>query len=66
MKAYIFNYVDDITHNYHSGGGLVVVAETLERVREMFPQTANQEPDDILETTEKFEKEFIFPDAGCC
>uniref|UniRef100_A0AAU6VZJ0 Uncharacterized protein n=2 Tax=unclassified bacterial viruses TaxID=12333 RepID=A0AAU6VZJ0_9VIRU len=66
MKVYIFNYVDEITSNYHDGGGLVVVAESLERAKEMFPQIGDTAPDDILETSEKFEKSYIFPDAGCC
>lgn len=66
MRVFIFNYVDDLTSSYHSGGGLVVVTDTIERVNEMFPQTIGVEPDDILETTETVEKSFVFPDAGCC
>lgn len=66
MKVYIFDYINELTSNYHDGGGLVVVAESLERVNEMFPQTVGETPNDILETSEKFEKSYIFPDAGCC
>ena len=32
MNIYIFEYVEKLTSNYHPQGGIVVIAENLERV----------------------------------
>ena len=35
MKVYIFKEVEQLTDNYHEGGGLVVVAKDKEHVKEL-------------------------------
>ena len=72
MKVFIWENVEKCSDNYHSDGGVVVIAETEERAREI----ANLEPgcniqnDEevsyVVGTYSKKEKVFIFPDAGCC
>lgn len=32
MKIFILELVDKLTRNYHSDGGLVIIAENIERV----------------------------------
>lgn len=36
MNAYIWQNATDITDRYHSGGGVLIIAPTLERAREVF------------------------------
>ena len=33
MKIFIWKYINNLTDNYHSGGGLVVIAETEAKAR---------------------------------
>jgi len=39
MKVFIWERVTNATNEYHSSGGLVVVAASLERARELIPAT---------------------------
>lgn len=76
MKSlYIWNSVSDLTDNYHNGGGVVVVAPSLERARKIIKENCYSEhpdkcgaltepPDHVIDLSE--ERCFIFPDAGCC
>jgi hypothetical protein len=52
-KIFIFEYVRELTGNFHSGGGLVVIAENLERAIQMAKSTKKQhsyvEKDDFIE-----------------
>lgn len=44
MNVYIWKYVDQVSNNYHSDGGVVVIAETEEEARKL----ANSENGVIL------------------
>jgi hypothetical protein len=81
MKIYVFDYVNNLTHRWHNGGGLVVVAEGPTRARELVREADGQysglrgEVADELDfrkavsyQTDSSAKErlFVFQDAGCC
>lgn len=70
MNAYVWQYVDGLTENWHPEGGTVVIAKTLEEARAMLPPDCGaqkQEPDAVYTLKVKAEaKVWIFPDAGCC
>ncbi len=74
MKIYIFKDVNKLTNNYHSGGGLVIIAENKDDCLEIIK---NKKEINInkkewskcisYELKGKYKKEYyIFPDAGCC
>ena len=73
MNIYIWEYVEGLTENYHDGGGLLIVDESLEAAREQFKiaypdqqcECLTSGPDHIWPT----EADSIcirFRDAGCC
>lgn len=80
MKVFVWKYLDHLTSSYHSGGGLVVFADSLERAREIavkagewkgYPEKkpcvqVEAEPDDVREVAGGEEAVYIMPDAGCC
>lgn len=79
MNAYIWQNATDITDNYHSGGGVLVIAPDLERAREVFLRDAARRgfvpsesnvlttvPDIFYRIEAPDERLFLFPDAGCC
>ena len=76
MKAYVYNYVDGLTDNWHDGGGLLIITEgdpqqalNLELAgHEPYKQAPTlPEPDAIYKVHKgQEEKVFIFPDSGCC
>lgn len=73
MKVFIWNNINELTDNYHSDGGLVVVAKDLERAHELARNEGVEFAEDELAPTIEYntddfveEKVFIFPDAGCC
>lgn len=76
MKLFIWNNVDPITSNWHSGGGIAVIAETLERAREIInekthdlehaPCSALTDEPDLVRECEGPEIIMLFQDAGCC
>lgn len=71
MKVFVWNYISELTQNYHSGGGLIVFAENEERAKELAVAegvTFNQEdkPDDVRIVDGGSEKVYVMPDAGCC
>lgn len=75
MKVMIWRRLDNVSRNYHSEGGAVVIAESHEdamkllRANNEVPASSDifiKQPDlayDIVGGTEGVE---IFPDAGCC
>lgn len=76
MQLYIWNSVSDLTDNYHNGGGVVVIAPSLERAREIVKATSyathpdkcgalTELPNYVIDTLTE-ERCFIFRDAGCC
>jgi hypothetical protein len=76
MKVFIWERIEKLTDNYHSDGGLVVVAANLQRAVELaeaegveFSKGDYDEltPSNVYNTDDSAkEKVFIFPDAGCC
>lgn len=72
MKVFIWNSLDHVSYSYHSNGGLVVVAQSLERAKELCAEkdaavSIDQDPSLALDVTEDaVEAVFVFPDAGCC
>jgi hypothetical protein len=73
LHVYIWESVSDLTDNEHNGGGLVVVAESLERAREIceanveVKQFPSEEPDCVLLVPDtSSERIYVFPNAGCC
>lgn len=74
MIMLVFESVKDLTRNFHSGGGLVVVAETRQHAMGLIRedpdiQLAQEEWDAALEYPLCGDSEprlFVFPDAGCC
>jgi hypothetical protein len=76
MKVFIWERIQKLTDNYHSDGGLVVVAANLQRAVELaeaeeveFSKGDYDEltPSNVYNTDDSAEeKVFIFPDAGCC
>jgi hypothetical protein len=74
MKLFIFEEVEKLTYNYHSGGGLVVIAEDTEAAKALISTdsdiTITEEEWSKVKVYELMDNEepamFIFPDAGCC
>jgi len=77
MKIFIWT-CNRLTDRYHSSGGLVVIAETIERAREMMKNYQHdgiivadadcftESPEYATGTEATEEQFFVFPDAGCC
>ncbi len=74
MKIFIWEYAGKVSNNYHSGGGLVVIANDIAEANELINADGNidltnseftnrLEFEVISETTSKV---IVFPDAGCC
>jgi hypothetical protein len=59
-----------LTDSYHDGGGLIVVAESLEEAQKVNPAIGKTNPDKVFDLPKKYDKEAgyqcIFPDSGCC
>lgn len=70
MKLFVFDYISDLTNSYHSGGGLIVVAEDLEAAKAVNPNIRDQQPDKVFDLPKKHDKDAgyqtVFPDEGCC
>lgn len=80
MKVYVWEEVGELTVNYHCSGGLVVIAEDENHVRELLRDFPNVKINDKeweavftypLSGTPNFPsgyepRVFVFPDAGCC
>ena len=72
MKVFVWPDVGQCTDRYHSGGGVVVFAETEQRAREIAnatPGCAIQEsetPEEVRDVAGGGERVFIMPNAGCC
>ena len=74
MKMFVFEYIDQVSPNYHPEGGLMVIAKDKEQVEELIKEVG-----DIEITNKEWEKVItyelkndeqpkvsVFPDAGCC
>lgn len=80
MKIFIWRNVENLTRNWHSDGGLVVVAASLEEARkalaakdlknqdgEPCEDVFRNEPDATYDLQGSPDaKMFFFPNAGCC
>ena len=71
MKVFVWHSISYASNNYHSGGGVVVFAETEERAREIANAAdgckigEEEKPDEARECAGE-EKLYIMPDSGCC
>lgn len=74
MKMFIFEYLNQVSPNYHPEGGLVVIAKDKEQVIELIKKYGNieitkEEWEEVIIYELKHNEEprvFVFPDAGCC
>ena len=80
MNVYIWKALDSVSNNYHAGGGVVVIAETIVDARvaalaemrmrygvQFESDIATEGPTEIIPIDgERGCAVFIFPDAGCC
>jgi len=81
MKIFIWKHLEMMSRHWHSDGGVVVFADTIEEARELFCKTAIKKyvedewdiktipPDEIFTVVGgdgPKEKVITFPDAGCC
>lgn len=72
MTLFIWPYVEQVSSSYHSNGGVVALAETEARARELanaqvgcYVQDTEQ-PTVVGEVSGAEEGVWIFPNAGCC
>jgi len=74
MYVYIFEYIEELTDNWHSDGGLVVIAKSRKQAKELIASKPS-----MVVTDEEWDscivhklvgnpkpQIFVFPDAGCC
>ena len=75
MKLFVWNRARRATDNYHDEGGIIAIAETLGRARELLaaqcdnedgPCSAMTAEPDLVRDCEGPEYIAIHPDAGCC
>lgn len=72
MKTFIWERVGNCTDCWHTEGGFVVIAESLEEARELINTTTSghiderETPDLVYECEATEKRVFTFPDAGCC
>jgi hypothetical protein len=72
MNVYVWNRVEKCTDNWHTEGGIVVFAESMERARELANAhkgcviADDEAPDDVRRVDGGNEAVYIMPDAGCC
>jgi hypothetical protein len=72
MNVYIWNRVDQASDSYHSEGGVVVFADSLDEARSLANATDGceildkEQPDETRACADGPKKVFIMPDAGCC
>lgn len=66
VKIFIWKDLAGLTNRWHDGGGLAIVAPSLERAHETNPACAAAPPDWSADVSETEEVEFVFPNSGCC
>lgn len=73
MKIFIWERVDNATDNYHSGGGVMVIAENIEHAMKLAEEEgvtfSSKYDSPYIEYELQGDNEpnvIIFPDAGCC
>jgi len=73
-KMYVWENVSELTNNYHDGGGVMVIADSMEAARELLIKNGvpkgcgamKEQPDYSASVGSDEDKVFIFQDAGCC
>ena len=72
MNVYIWERIGNVTKNYHDGGGLLVIAKSITRAREIIKKKVSKKCEaltimpDIYYSIKAKEQVIIFPDSGCC
>ena len=71
MRVFIWEYVEELTDNYHSSGGVAIVAKSLRSAEKLEPRIKGIKPSrsyQLATGRQRAHKEevFIFPNAGCC
>ena len=74
MKLFLLVRVEKCTDQYHTDGGLVIVARDIEAAKELLKSDTNINISDdewkyviTYELAKKYTQEFfIMPDSGCC
>lgn len=74
MKMFVFEYIDQVSPNYHPEGGLMIVAKDKEQLEELIKaegdiEITNEEWEKVIIyklANEEEPRVFVFPDAGCC
>jgi hypothetical protein len=79
LNVYIWHNLERVTDNYHRGGGVVVIAASLDDARAAFlahyqrcyetdegSDIETSKPDAVYPCESDETKVFVFPDAGCC
>lgn len=71
MKVFVWDYINYLTNNYHSSGGLIVFADNVERAMELAISkgvtfSESEVPCDVRIVEGGEEKVYIMADAGCC
>lgn len=82
MKIFLWPRLEKVSNSWHSGGGLLVIADSFERAKELIAAANEKEKsdyfkDDAIEIPSSVEMVFeivgeheesvmTFPDAGCC
>lgn len=74
MKIFVFEYVAQCSYNYHSDGGVVIVAEDREDAMRMVAEDEYLVLEDSdWEAVDEYDCPedrksivYVFPNAGCC
>lgn len=73
MLIYVWEYLQDLTKEYHSNGGLLIVTDrdpldvyNANLDNYLLSKDALPEPDFVYPIDSDEERVVVFPDAGCC
>lgn len=73
-KIFIWENLSKVSNSYHSGGGLVIIAEDLEEAKSLAQADGNIKFEEgelnsfkeFVVMGEATSEVIVFPDAGCC
>jgi hypothetical protein len=70
MKLFLWDRLDKVSGNYHTEGGLVIIANSLEGAKILASSdekiVIDREPTLTLNTDATEPQVFVFENAGCC
>ena len=67
MFAFVWERLSEVTDNWHDEGGLLIIAPSLARARELHSAVRSNLPDVVYPlASDPEEHVYVFPDAGCC